>query len=618
MTYRRLISFLIIAILIQSCGNKPNQSNLNTQPDSSSITPYQYKPDVTNCDPSWSNENTVVNHWLNEPPTLHPSNEYTSNRNFVFAYIHAYLMVVDLHTLQLKPELVKSLPKISSDGLTYDFELKDNIKWDDGSAITVEDVLFTYKANACLLTNNAFAKPYIETLVDVQPIDSKKFKFILSKKYILNEYMATYFPILQKSKYDPDGLLNTYSYKNVIDTSILIADKTSNIMKFSEKYNSPLFGNDVSMISGAGAYQLKSWDRGQTMVLVKKENHWSNSTETQDPLYNKFPDKIIFKTIIDENAAIIETNNQSIDVSTFLSTKALLELEKNKSFTNNYHYGYVPAYNSTYLIMNCKPDGIQHSKLFDDKNVRRAMAYLTPVDDVIKVVYYGKADRLVGPMHSQKTGFNKSLLPIPCDVKMANTLLDQAGWKDTDGDNIRDKIIDGKKTKFEFKIMYPSDSPVAKDIADLVIESMKKAQINPIPDGLPMGELVPKATLHDFDMTFFAFGQSALPDDFEQLWGTQSWTSNGSNLSGFGNANSDALIDSIKTELDIKKRIPMLKRFQEMVYDDQPVIFFLSSTRKIIIHKRFGNAYMYYERPGVMLNNLKLICQPGNSTSNVQ
>lgn len=604
-------------MLITACGNKTNSTNRPNN-TSDTIHPYRENPDVTACEPNWSKENTVINHWLSEPPTLHPTNEYMSNRNFVFGYIHSYLMVVDLQTLQLKPDLVKSLPTISPDGLTYEFELKDGIKWDDGSPITVDDIIFTYKANGCLLTNNAFAKPYIETLVDIQANGTNKFSFKLSKKYILNDYISTYFPILQKSKYDPQNLLGKYSYKDVIDTNILSANKTTEIMIWAEVFNGPDYGIEVNNISGAGLYKLESWDKGQSMVLVKKQNHWSVKQQDSHPLYAAYPDRIIFKTIMDENAAKIEANNQSIDVSTFFSTKALMDLEANPEFTKNYHFGYIPAYNSTYLMMNCKPDGIKHVKLFTDKNVRRAIAYITPVDEVIKIVYFGKADRLVGPMHSQKAGFNKNLAPIAYDLNKGMQLLDAAGWKDTDGDKIRDKVIDGKKVKFEFKLMYPSDSPVAKDIADIVIESMKKALINPIPDGMPMAELVPKATTHDFDMTFFAFGQSALPDDFEQLWGTKSWISNGSNLSGFGNSNSDALIDSIRTELDMNKRIPMLQRFQQMVYDEQPVVFFLSSTRKIIIHKRFGNATMYYERPGVMLNNLKLLCSPNNGATNVQ
>ncbi len=614
---QRLCIFTLSVFFLVACGTKKPGQNGNPN-DSTSIKAYRENPDATQCEPNWSKDNIVVNHWLNEPPTLHPTNEYTSNRNFVFGYIHSYLLLVDLRTLELKPDLVKALPTISADGLTYDFELKDGISWDDGSPITSEDVIFTYKANSCGLINNAFAKPYIESLLDVKAVQGSntKFQFILKEKYILNDYLSTYFPIMQRKVYDPTNVLAKYSLATLrkVEEITVINEMTA----WAEKMNGPTYGIEVANISGAGPYKLESWEKGQTMVLVKKKDHWSAKQDQSMLQYACYPDKIIFKMVADENAVKIEANNQSIDVSTFLTTKALLDLEKNPEFTKNYHFGYLPAYNSTYLMMNCKPDGVNHKNFFTDKKVRQAMAYLTPVEDVIKVVYFGKADRLVGPMHPNKKGFNKTLTPIPLDIDKANALLDEAGWKDTDGDNIRDKMIDGKKEKFEFKLMYPTDSPVAMDIADLVMESMKKAMISIIPDGMPMGELVPKATVHDFDMTFFAFGQSALPDDFKQLWGTGSWTSNGSNLSGFGNAQSDALIDSMNVELDWNKRIPMMHRFQKMVYDEQPVIFFMASNRKIMIHKRFGNATMYYERPGVMLNNLKLLCSPANGTSNVQ
>jgi peptide/nickel transport system substrate-binding protein len=614
---QRLGILSFIGCFLISCGNKKPVTNNNTN-DSTSIQAYRNYPDATTCDPSWSKENIVINHWLNEPPTLHPTNEYTSNRNFVFGYIHSYLLIVDLKTLDLKPDLVKSLPTISADGLTYEFELKPGITWDDGSPITAEDVIFTFKANACALTNNSFAKPYIESLLNVEAVagSTTQFKFILKEKYILNDYIATYFPIMQRTLYDPKNIVAKYSMADLkkVDGATVAPE----LSEWAETMNGAMFGTEVAHITGSGPYKLESWEKGQTMVLTKKAKHWSAQQNPQDLQYAALPEKIIFKMIVDESALKIETNNQAIDVTTFISTKALLELEKNPEFVKNYHFGYLPAYNSTYLMMNNQPDGTNHKKLFNDKKVRLAMAYATPVEDVIKIVYFGKGDRLVGPMHPQKRGFNKNLPPIPLDLNKAGALLDEAGWKDTDNDGIRDKMVGGKKEKFEFKLMYPSDSPVAKDIADLVIETMKKAGINPIPDGLPMGELVPKATSHDFDMTFFAFGQSALPDDFEQLWGTQSWTSNGSNISGFGNAQSDALIDSIKTELDWNKRIPMMHRFQKLLYDEQPVIFFMASNRKIIIHKRFGNATMYYERPGVMLNNLKLLCSPASGTTNVQ
>ena len=617
MKVNKLWAYAVIPFFLLACGSKKNQENNSQDSNDANIKAYKENPDATTCDPSWSTNNIVINHWLNEPATLHPTNEYTSNRNFVFGYIHSYLMVVDLKTLELQPDLVKSKPGISDDGLIYSFELKDGITWDDGSPITNEDVLFTYKINAAIPTNNAFAKPYVENLEDVvlEPGSKTKFKLVLSRKYILNEYISTYFPIIQRSKFDSKNILGAFSYKAMLDSATYTNNK--NLDGFFAELNGAVFGTEISMISGAGPYKLESWERGQSIILAKKTNHWS-SKQDHAQANASYPDKIIFKLIADENALKIEANNQSVDVSTFISTKALQELEKNPEFTKNYHFGYLPAYNSTYLMMNNKPDGIHHKKFFNDIKVRKAMAYMTPVEEVIKIVYMGKAERLVGPVHPQKKGFNKNLSAVPFDLDKANTMLDEAGWKDSDKDGIRDKVIDGKKQNFQFKLMYPSDSPVAKDIADIVIEQYNKCGLKVVPDGKPMSELVPQAVTHDFDMTFFAFGQSALADDFEQLWGTKSWTNNGSNLSGFGNSQTDALIDSLKTELDWGKRIPMMERFQKIMYDDQPVIFFMASNRKIFIHKRFGNATMYYERPGVLLNQLKLICTPTNGTANVQ
>lgn len=49
-----------------------------------------------------------------------------------------------------------------------------------------------------------------------------------------------------------------------------------------------------------------------------------------------------------------------------------------------------------------------------------------------------------------------------------------------------------------------------------------------------------------------------------------SWTNNGLNFTGFGSAQSDALIDSINISVNETKRIELSKRFQKLVYDEQP------------------------------------------------
>ena len=141
----------------------------------------------------------------------------------------------------------------------------------------------------------------------------------------------------------------------------------------------------------------------------------------------------------------------------------------------------------------------------------------------------------------------------------------------------------------------------------MVSEQMYKAGVKANIDPLNPSVLSQSASGHDFDMMIASWGGNIFPEDYTQLWHTSSWISKGSNFTGFGTAQSDALIDSIKYTLDTAKSIPMIKRFQAIVYEEQPYIFLFSGIRRNIIHKRFGNQEMYFERPGVLLSNLHLL-----------
>ena len=121
-----------------------------------------------------------------------------------------------------------------------------------------------------------------------------------------------------------------------------------------------------------------------------------------------------------------------------------------------------------------------------------------------------------------------------------------------------------------------------------------------------------RAQNHEFDMMLGGWGSSASYSDPRQLWHTESWLTKGSNFCGFGDAESDALIEEANTSLDYKKHRDALWKLQARVYNDQPYIFLFASKNKIAIHKRFDNANMYLERPSVILNNLKLISNTTN------
>ena len=136
---------------------------------------------------------------------------------------------------------------------------------------------------------------------------------------------------------------------------------------------------------------------------------------------------------------------------------------------------------------------------------------------------------------------------------------------------------------------------------------MKKAGIIVNVNPLDVPTLLDKARTHNFDMMLSVWTTSVAPEDYTQIWHSQSWTDNGDNYSGYGTPESDALIDSMKYEMDDTKRIAMDNRFQQMVVNEYPYIFMFNSQRRVAIHKRFGNCEMFFEKPGILLNNLKLL-----------
>jgi peptide/nickel transport system substrate-binding protein len=554
---------------------------------------------------SWSKKNTLIYHDIGEPDDLHPTNGNSAARSEIFMYTQQFLLGTDYRTLKPKAALCKTLPKISKDGLQYTFQLKDSPRWDDGSPISAEDVVFTFKANKCPLTNNPQSKSGLENLKNIL-IDKKNNTLVFSMKrlHINNLTIAGGAALMQRKFFDPQNILARYTMEQFDDPKFK-ADQMRALVDWASEFNGAKYSRDINFLVGMGPYKIARWDAGQSLTLVKKKNHWTDNFG--DSSLISYPEKIIFKINRDVNSQMLEFKSQSMDASTYLSTIVLLQLKKDKLFNTNYNSEFTNTYDYSYISMNTRPDGITHKKLFTDKKVRRAMAYLVPMDIMNKIINKGMNKRMIGPVATFKPEFNDTLKVIPFDVAKARKLLDEAGWVDTDGDFIRDKVVDGEKIQLSFNLNYMTTRIFWKDIAQIVSEAMYKAGVKANINPLDFAVHYDKARNHDFDMMIAGWAGSSAPEDFTQVWHTNSWSTKGSNFAGFGNSYTDILIDSIKYTIDNKIRIPVVKRFQAAVYDEQPYIFLFSETRRNVIHKRFGHQEMYFERPGVLLNTLKLL-----------
>ncbi|TXB66779.1 hypothetical protein FRY74_00935 [Vicingus serpentipes] len=549
--------------------------------------------------------NTVIAHISSNPDGLHPFNDNSANRTYIFNYTQQTLVSMDIENLEIEPQLIKSMPEVSEDGLEYTYELKEGIKWADGSAFTVDDVIFTTKIQVCPLTNNTNVKGNYTSVIESvkkHPEDPNKFIMRAKTLHVSNLEIFAEVYMQQKSHWDPDGILDNLTFEEMYDENFKASEDVSN---WFNSFNSGDNSYQPEKLVGLGPYQVTEFNIGSYITLEKKEN-WYGDDNTTDLAYQNYPDKIIFKIISDDAASYLAIKNQQIDVSTYIGTTKLMKLQAIDYFNNNYHSAFMDQYSYSYMGLNMKPDGTEFKPFFTDQKVRRAIAHLVPVDEIIDVIVQGQASRQVANVSPLKKSYNSDLKVIEFDIEKAKKLLDEAGWIDTDKNNIRDKVVNGEKLQFSFKLSYMSGNAATKETILMIKEEMYKAGIDVIPSPMDFTLFYKNAQDHKFDAMLGGWGGSAGYSDPMQLWHTEAWASKGSNFTGFGDAQSDSLIKLANTSLNPADHIAATKALQKKIYDDQPYVFMYSYKRKIAIHKRFDNANMYNEKPGVALNNLIL------------
>ena len=550
---RNLILYLFCALIITSCVQERDLS-----------------------------QNTVVAHILSQPDGLHAYNNNSVMRSYIFSYTQKTLLGLDLESLDYVPSLLTDLPTSSKDNKTFYFELKDNITWDNGEKLTGEDVVFSTKIMLCHLTNNSQIRPIYNSVIKSVDLDQKNpLKFSMTAldiNWTAKTILGGIY-IQQKSYWDPNGILDDISFDQILNRGF---EETDEIANWFNDFNHADNGYKPENLKGLGPYKVSEWEASQYITLVRKENWWGINDSSLDN--NAFPEKIIFKVIKEDASSYLALKNQEIDVTTNIGTVKLMKLQERDYFNNNYDSDFLDRYGISYIGLNMKPDGIKHKPFFVDQKVRRAIAYMIPIDEIVEVMMHGKASRQTSNISALKKTYNDTLELIPLDIEKAKDFTTEAGWIDTDGDNIRDKVINGVKTPFSFKFSYMA-SPTSKEIVMMMKESMYKAGIVAEPTPMDFSLFYKNAMDHKFDAMLAGWGSSAAYSNPMQLWHTSSWVNKGSNFCGFGDAYSDALIEEANTTLDYDTHRNALLKLQAKIYEDQPYVFLYITKRKFAIHK---------------------------------
>jgi peptide/nickel transport system substrate-binding protein len=322
---------------------------------------------------------------------------------------------------------------------------------------------------------------------------------------------------------------------------------------------------------GTGPYKFLKWTTGREIVIEKNPDYWGKK-----PMLNR----IVFRIITDSSVSLQVLKREELDVSG-LTPIQWARQTNSKSFKENFDKLSYFTPNYSYIGWNLK------RPYFSDKRVRTALTHLVNRDLILEQILFDLGAVVTNPFYIESDEYDKSITPYSYDPKKAAALLEEAGWKDSDGDGIRDK--DGVAFKFEFLI--PAGSETGEKIATILKEELDKMGISMDIRKTEWAVFTTRLNERKFDAVTLAWSMGVESDPY-QIW-SSTQAEKGSNFVGFVNKEADQLIEAARQEFDRDKRIAMYRRFSEIVHEEQPYTFLFCRKSTVAVNKRFENVVVY-------------------------
>jgi len=581
--FMQKLVYLIPFLMLWSCDPGQNGNGNNDHSDSTNVVDKDFE---------------IVAHIASEPDGLHPFNNVSLNMIYVFESIHRRLFRVDLESLKLIPDVASEMPE-QIDSVNFKYSLRTEPKWDDGTNLSSEDVRFTMLVAMCPLTNNAQKRMMLSDIVDsLDIIDDKSLNYKTNYPYAGANHIWNDIPIISKQFYDPNGILAGLRFSNFKNPN---HEYSAEVKEWFLSFNSRKYSHNPEFINGLGAYKLTDWEEDQYLTIKRKENWWgANSTNMYDQAN---PATIHYKVITDEQTTNTAILNNEIDVAFALSSVEAHDLLENEKFNENYHFQNVDIFGMTFMAINSRPGPTTGNPVLAETEVRQAMSLATPYDEIIESIY-NMGSRQVSIVCKQRPYYHHELELPMLDLEKAESILNQAGWEDLNGDGIREKMLNGKQTNLEFELGY-IDNPSFKTMVDLIAQSYLQVGIKANLKATDAGSMFPMLFAQKFD----AFVTSLVPDggfeDLSQILHTSAWEQKQFNFTGFGNAETDSILEKINTTFDLNERHDLFRLLQEHFNKQNTFIMLYGVQRKIAISKKFNNLKCFAEKPSILLHTIE-------------
>ena len=444
-------------------------------------------------------------------------------------------------------------------GRRYQFRLKDDLYWHDGTPITADDVIATFNLVQQLEQDPATSTIYSKAADKLEIIrsetDTRSFEFrVKGNKVVPGFFEAISFKIL------PAHLLKDVTPANINGSAPYI--------------------NRNPIGSGPFRFFRKSDD---SLELVRNDNYHGTVPQIQ---------RIRFRFFVTEQDAVHALKTGQIHAFIGASLQSINELKLLDSMAvakSNVLYN---QYWAIYFNLNGSSDIVK------DVKVRQAVNQAVDKASIVNDVLQGYGEVANGPIPPISFAYSPNYV-AKFDVDVANTLLENAGWKIDPATGFRAK--DGKPLVIRLSLI---NNPDRIAVAEFIRNDLTKIGVDLIVEAHDSQGMQDILTGRTFEALLYGT-QTFIDPDRYQLFHSKQIADPGLNISSWSSSElkgvigddgkivripeSDDALDKAASSVDEAQRAKSYKDFQRLMAKDMPVVFLYYPEEVYIYNRRLTN-----------------------------
>ena len=354
---------------------------------------------------------------------------------------------------------------------------------------------------------------------------------------------------------------------------------------------------DPKTIPSMGKYYLVEYTSGQRLVYKKNPYYWEKDANgTVIP----YPDEMIMSIVPDKNTQFLmfkegsqeDYNPKTEEISELVKKQGDKYTIYNNGGTNG---ASLWTFNEN-PINKDKP----YYEWFTCKEFRQAMSCLLNRERIISQVYNGLAEPCLYLFPKPNAFYNEEItLKYVFDLKKAEELLAKAGMKKDKTGVLRDK----NGTPVEFDLTVTAESPVASDIASIIVDEAQKVGMKINVRTTDFQKLVEQMTsTYDWQSLFISLGTSIFPSQGSNVWPSNTplhiWYPMQPSPATEWEARIDYLYNEGCCTIDHDKAKKIWDEYQSIILEQCPLIYLMRPISFYALSNRWDQTNLYYDPMG--------------------